>query len=80
MMKKYNIVNNERNQIICKSKNGGRHYRQNRDSIDGDLIPVCTTKGRAEKEAEFLNVGYYGGWSVDEICKEITEKGEKYGN
>ena len=71
-MKKYNIVNKKTNQIICKSKNGGRHYRQSKDSIESSLFPVCTTKGRAEKEAEFLNEMYYDGW-------EIVELQERYG-
>lgn len=65
-MKKYNIVNNESNQIICKAKSGGRHYRQNKDSIEKGLIPVCTTKGQAEREVEFLNREYYSGWSIEE--------------
>lgn len=54
-MKKYNIVNKATNQIICKRKNGGRHYRQNKDSIEQGLIPVCTTRGRAEEEKISLN-------------------------
>ena len=66
-MKKYNIVNKATNQIICKAKNGGRHYRQSKDSIESGLVPVCTTKGRAEEEAEFLNEMYYGGWEVVEV-------------
>ena len=66
-MKKYNIVNEERNQIICKPKNGGRHYRQDKESIGKGLIPVCTTKGRAEKEVEYLNREYYCGWSIIEV-------------
>lgn len=66
-MQKYNIVNNKTNQIICKSKNGSRHYRQNKDSIEKGLIPVCTTKGRAENEAYFLERAYGGIWSIVEV-------------
>ena len=66
-MKKYNIINEETNQIICKAKNGGRHYRQNKDCIESGLVPVCTTKGRAEKEAEFLNEMYCIGWKIKEL-------------
>ena len=63
-MKKYNIVNEGTNQIVCKAKNSGRHYRQNKDKIERGLIPVCVTKGRAEKEAEFLNREYCDGWTI----------------
>ena len=66
-MKKYNIVNEETNQIICKVKNGGRHYRQNKDNIESNLVPVCTTKGRAKNEAEFLERAYGGVWSIVEV-------------
>lgn len=66
-MKKYNIVNKETNQIICKAKNGGRHYRQNKDNIQDGLFPVCTTKGRAEEEKDFLERAYGGNWYVVEV-------------
>lgn len=61
---RYNIVNEETNQIICKAKKGGRHYRQNKDAIQEGLIPVSTTIGRAQKEAAFLNAEYNTGWEV----------------
>jgi hypothetical protein len=61
---RYNIVNEETNQIICKAKTGGRHYRQNKDAIQEGLVPVSTTLGRAQKEAEILNAQYYQGWEV----------------
>ena len=54
-MKKYRIVNEELDQIICKPKNGGRHYRQSIDAIQPGLVPVSTTAGRAFKEAMYLN-------------------------
>lgn len=66
-MKKYNIVNKATNQIICKRKNGGKYYRQNKDSIEQGLIPVCTTIGRAEEEKDFLERAYGGNWSVVEV-------------
>ena len=61
---RYNIVNEETNQIICKAKNGGRHYRQNKDAIQDGMVPVSTTIGRAQKEAAFLNAEYSTGWEV----------------
>lgn len=61
---RYNIVNKETNQIVCKPKKGGRHYRQNKDAIQDGLIPVSTTLGRAQKEAGFLNAEYTEGWEV----------------
>lgn len=61
---RYNIVNKETNQIVCKPKKGGRHYRQNKDTIQEGLIPVSTTLGRAQKEAAFLNAEYTEGWEV----------------
>lgn len=61
---RYNIVNEETNQIICKAKKGGRHYRQNKDAIQDGLIPVSTTAGRAYKEACMLNAEYGLGWCV----------------
>ncbi len=61
---RYNIVNEETNQIICKAEKGGRHYRQNKDAIQEGLVPVSTTFGRAQKEAEILNAQYYTGWET----------------
>ena len=69
-MEKYNIVNKARNQIVCKAKNNDRHYRQNKDAIEKGLSPVCTTKGRAEKEAAYLNREYYEGWEIVEALEE----------
>ena len=61
---RYNIVNEETNQIICKAKKGGRHYRQNKDAIQEGLMPVSTTAGRAYKEVCMLNAEYGPGWCV----------------
>ena len=78
-MIKYTIENKQTNQIICKKK-GGRHYRQNKDSIEKGLIVVTTTKGRAERERDWLNQTYYGGWEIEKvepivfIHNEDTEK------
>ena len=72
-MKKYRIVNEELDQIICKPKNGGRHYRQSIGAIQSGLIPVSTTAGRAFKEAMYLNTEYYPGWCV------IPDEGELNG-
>ena len=69
-MKKYNIINEEIGQIICKPKNGGRHYRQSIDAIQLGLVPVCTTVGRALKEVDFLNKEYYEGWAIKEVDDE----------
>ena len=69
-MKKYRIVNEELDQIICRPKNGGRHYRQSISAIQPELIPVCTTVGRAQKEADFLNKEYYEGWAIEEVDNE----------
>ena len=68
-MVKYNIVNKETNQIVCKPKKGGRHYRQNLDAIQSGLILVSTTIGRAQKEADFLNQEYYEGWTIEEVIE-----------
>ena len=61
---RYNIVNEETNQIICKAKKGGRHYRQSIYAIDSEMTPVSTTAGRAYKEVQMLNAEYYPGWCV----------------
>ncbi len=61
---RYNIVNEETNQIICRAKKGGRHYRQNKDAIQEGLMPVSTTAGRAYKEVCMLNAEYGPGWCV----------------
>ena len=71
-MVKYNIVNKETNQIICKPKSGlARHYRRHiSDNSDPALIPVCSTIGRAQREADFLNREYYAGWAIEQVPAE----------
>ncbi len=67
IMKKYVIVNKEWNSIACKVKNGGRHYRQPIDDIGKGLVVVETTKGRAERERDYLNANYNKGWEIKEV-------------
>lgn len=67
IMKKYVIVNKEWNSIVCKVKNGGRHYRQPIDDIEKGLVVVKTTKGRAERERDYLNTHYQCGWEIQEV-------------
>ena len=66
-MKKYTIENKEWNSIVCRKKGGGRHYRQNKDTIGKGLEPINTTYGRAIKERDFLNENYNEGWEVYEV-------------
>ena len=66
-MDKYIIINKDFNSVICKSKNGGRHYRQNIDNIDKNLVIVQTTKGRAEAERDYLNKEYNQGWGIEKV-------------
>lgn len=66
-MEKYEIVNPKKNQIACKAKYGGRHYRQSIGFIQNGLIPVRTTKGRAESERDYLNEEYYEGWEIRKV-------------
>ena len=66
-MKKYVIVNKEWNSIVCKVKNGGRHYRQPIDDIEKGLVVVKTTKGRAERLRDYLNANYNKGWEIMEV-------------
>ena len=75
-MVKYNIVNKETNQIICKPKSGlARHYRRHiSDNSDPALIPVCTTIGRAQREADFLNAEYYPGWIIEQVKMEGVDE------
>ncbi len=67
IMKKYVIVNKEWNSIACKVKNGGRHYRRPIDDIGKGLVVVETTKGRAERERDYLNANYNKGWEIKEV-------------
>ena len=67
IMEKYEIVNQKENQIVCKAKYGGRHYRQSIVFIQNGLIPVRTTKGRAERERDYLNEEYYEGWEIRKV-------------
>ena len=66
-MDKYRIINKDFNSVICKPKNGGRHYRQFIDNIDKSLIVVQTTKGRAEAERDYLNKEYNQGWEIEKV-------------
>jgi hypothetical protein len=68
-MKKYEIVNKEMHSIVCKVKGGGRHYRQNIDHIAKGLVPVQTTRGRAEAERDYLNSEYDEGWEIKEVSE-----------
>lgn len=66
-MQKYQIVNKECGSIVCRKKGGGRHYRQAMDDIDKGLEIVETTKGRAEKERDYLNEHYQKGWEIKAV-------------
>lgn len=66
-MKKYNIINERTKQIICKDKQFCRHYRQPFGNIEKGLYIFATTKGRAEKERDYLNKEYYKGWEIKEV-------------
>ena len=66
-MDKYIIINRESNQIVCKAKNSGRHYRQSLNTISNGLVIVQTTKGRAEKERDYLNQEYNTGWEIEKV-------------
>lgn len=78
MMKRYVIVNKEWNSIMCKVKNGGRHYRQHIGDIEKGLVVIKTTKGRAERERDYLNTYYQNGWEIQEVddweCKQAEVK------
>ena len=67
-MKKFRIIHKETNRIICKCN--GRHYRQYAESIDKGLKIVETSKGRAERERDFLNKEYEQGWEIQEVENE----------
>lgn len=68
-MDKYIVINKESNQIICKAKNGSRHYRQSIGYISDGLVTLETTKGRAERERDYLNQGYNKGWEIQKVEK-----------
>ena len=70
-MKKYRIVNDITGQIICKHKySGGRRYRRllGDDSLNEGFYFMETTKGRAEREVDFLleEMGE-DGWRIEEV-------------
>ena len=73
-MKKYVIVNKEWDSIVCKVKNGGRHYRQHIGDIEKGLVVIKTTKGRAERERDYLNTYYQNGWEIQEVDDGNAEK------
>lgn len=66
-MQKYQIVNEEWGSIVCRQKGGGRHYRRPMDDIGKGLEIVETTKGRAEKERDYLNANYQKGWEIKAV-------------
>lgn len=67
-MKRFEIIHKETGAIICRSKRRdvsySRHYRRADGDIGEDFEIVRTTKGRAEREAEWLNKNYYKGWEI----------------
>ena len=66
-MDKYIIVNRDSNQIVCKGKNSSRHYRQSIGYVSKDCVVLQTTKGRAEKERDYLNQEYNKGWEIEKV-------------
>ena len=66
-MDKYIIINKEYDSILCKDKYGSRRYRQGRDNIDKNLVIIQTTKGRAERERDYLNENYNKGWEIQKV-------------
>ena len=86
-MDKYIIINKETNQIVCKAKNG-RHYRQSIGYIGDGLVICTTTKGRAEKERDYLNQEYNKGWKIEKVepivfkdnREDIEKRMEEYEN
>ena len=70
MMKRYVIVNEKCDSIMCKVKKGGRHYRQHIGDIEKGLVIIKTTKGRAERERDYLNTYYQEGWEIQEVDDE----------
>lgn len=66
-MQKYQIVNEECNSIVCRVRGGGRHYRQSIGDIGKGLEIVETSKGRAEKERDYLNENYQKGWEIKAV-------------
>lgn len=67
-MDKYIIVNRDSNQIVCKGKNSSRHYRQSIGYVSKDCVVLQTTKGRAEKERDYLNQEYNKGWEIEKVA------------
>lgn len=67
-MKRFEIINKKSGAIICRSKNRdvsySRHYRRPDGDIGEGFEIVQTTKGRAEREAEWLNKNYGKGWEI----------------
>lgn len=77
-MDKYIIVNRDSNQIVCKGKNSSRHYRQSIGYVSKDCVVLQTTKGRAEKERDYLNQEYNKGWEIEKV-EPIAFKDNRYG-
>lgn len=76
-MDRYIIINKETNQIVCKANNG-RHYRQSIGYISTGLKVVQTTKGRAEKERDYLNQEYDSGWEIEKVeCVGLNDINSK---
>ena len=80
-MDKYIIVNRDSHQIVCKGKNSSRHYRQFIGYISKYFVVLQTTKGRAEKERDYLNQEYNKGWEIEKVepfvFKDNREENEK---
>lgn len=80
-MDKYIIVNRDSHQIVCKGKNSSRHYRQFIGDISKYFVVLQTTKGRAEKERDYLNQEYNKGWEIEKVepmvFKDNREENEK---
>lgn len=80
-MDKYIIVKRDSNQIVCKGKNSSRHYRQFIGDISKYFVVLQTTKGRAEKERDYLNQEYNKGWEIEKVepmvFKDNREENEK---
>lgn len=80
-MDKYIIVNKDSHQIVCKGKNSSRHYRQFIGDISKYFVVLQTTKGRAEKERDYLNQEYNKGWEIEKVepmvFKDNREENEK---
>lgn len=64
--KKFIIINQATNQILCKN-NSNRRYRQHLNSIVSGLKVVVLSKEKAQVEANYLNKEYYEGWEIQEV-------------